>query len=75
MECAARVACVSRVLLKSILNMRRAGPDVITAYHVVKHLPDPVKTLSIMKRFVAPGGYLWIARSERGQSDLPSLKR
>ena len=64
----------SRVLLKSILNMRRAGPDVITAYHVVKHLPDPVKTLSIMKRFVAPGGYLWIAVPNAGNPICRALK-
>lgn len=35
--------------------------DVITANHVVEHLPDPVKTLRVMKRLLAPGGYVWIA--------------
>jgi 2-polyprenyl-3-methyl-5-hydroxy-6-metoxy-1,4-benzoquinol methylase len=35
--------------------------DIITANHVVEHLPDPVKTLRSMKRVLAPGGYVWIA--------------
>ena len=35
--------------------------DVITANHVIEHVPRPVETLSIMKKLLAPGGYIWIA--------------
>lgn len=35
--------------------------DIITANHVVEHLPDPVETLRIMKSLVAPGGFIWIS--------------
>lgn len=35
--------------------------DVITANHVIEHVPRPVETLSIMKRLLAPGGYIWTA--------------
>jgi SAM-dependent methyltransferase len=35
--------------------------DVITANHVLEHVPDPVATLAIMKQLLAPGGYIWIA--------------
>lgn len=35
--------------------------DVITADHVLEHVPDPVQTLSVMRRLLAPGGYIWIA--------------
>jgi 2-polyprenyl-3-methyl-5-hydroxy-6-metoxy-1,4-benzoquinol methylase len=35
--------------------------DVITASHVIEHTPNPVSTLSAMKRLLAPDGYIWIA--------------
>jgi 2-polyprenyl-3-methyl-5-hydroxy-6-metoxy-1,4-benzoquinol methylase len=35
--------------------------DVITANHVVEHVPNPVATLRAMKELLAPGGYIWIA--------------
>ena len=35
--------------------------DVITANHVLEHVPEPVETLSTMKKFLAPGGHIWIA--------------
>jgi SAM-dependent methyltransferase len=34
--------------------------DIITAHHVVEHLPDPVKTLDAMRRLLSPNGYIWI---------------
>lgn len=35
--------------------------DIITANHVIEHVPSPVETLTIMKTLLAPGGYIWIA--------------
>lgn len=35
--------------------------DVITASHVIEHVPDPVRTLSTMRHLLAPDGYVWIA--------------
>jgi SAM-dependent methyltransferase len=35
--------------------------DLITANHVIEHVPNPVATLSVMKRLLAPGGYIWIS--------------
>lgn len=35
--------------------------DVITASHVIEHVPDPVTTLSLMKQLLAPGGMAWVA--------------
>jgi 2-polyprenyl-3-methyl-5-hydroxy-6-metoxy-1,4-benzoquinol methylase len=35
--------------------------DIITANHVIEHVPDPVETLQTMKQFLAPGGFIWIA--------------
>ena len=34
--------------------------DVITANHVIEHVPNPVGTLSIMKSLLAPNGCIWI---------------
>src|SRR5262245_51265165 len=30
--------------------------DIITANHVLEHVPEPVETLRVMKRLLAPGG-------------------
>jgi len=35
--------------------------DVITANHVVEHVPNPVDVLSVMKSLLAPGGFTWIS--------------
>jgi 2-polyprenyl-3-methyl-5-hydroxy-6-metoxy-1,4-benzoquinol methylase len=35
--------------------------DVITANHVLEHVPDPVATLSLMKELLAENGMIWIA--------------
>ncbi len=35
--------------------------DIITANHVLEHVPNPVETLATMKRLLAPGGFIWIA--------------
>jgi 2-polyprenyl-3-methyl-5-hydroxy-6-metoxy-1,4-benzoquinol methylase len=40
--------------------------DVITANHVIEHVPSPVETLSAMKTLLAPGGYIWIAVPNAG---------
>jgi SAM-dependent methyltransferase len=57
--------------------------DIITANHVIEHVPAPVDTLRAMKRLLSPGGFAWIAvpnasypicRSLKGRwhsSDLP----
>jgi 2-polyprenyl-3-methyl-5-hydroxy-6-metoxy-1,4-benzoquinol methylase len=34
--------------------------DIITANHVLEHVPDPVETLRAMKQLLAPGGLIWI---------------
>lgn len=35
--------------------------DIITANHVLEHVPDPVATLSRMKTLLAAGGMIWIS--------------
>lgn len=35
--------------------------DIITANHVVEHVPNPVETLRTMRQFLAPNGFIWIA--------------
>ena len=35
--------------------------DIITANHVLEHVPDPVATLSVMKGLLAENGMIWIA--------------
>jgi 2-polyprenyl-3-methyl-5-hydroxy-6-metoxy-1,4-benzoquinol methylase len=35
--------------------------DIITASHVLEHVPEPVATLRTMRRFLAPQGFIWIA--------------
>ena len=35
--------------------------DILTANHVLEHVPDPVATLSVMKGRLSPGGRIWIA--------------
>jgi 2-polyprenyl-3-methyl-5-hydroxy-6-metoxy-1,4-benzoquinol methylase len=35
--------------------------DIITANHVLEHVPDPVSTLRMMRSLLAPGGYIWIS--------------
>jgi SAM-dependent methyltransferase len=34
--------------------------DLITANHVIEHVPDPIRTLSVMRELLAPGGLIWI---------------
>lgn len=34
--------------------------DLITANHVLEHVPEPVETLRVMGRLLAPGGTVWI---------------
>jgi predicted SAM-dependent methyltransferase len=40
---------------------QRTRFDIITANHVVEHVPYPVETLRAMKRLLAPRGFIWIA--------------
>ncbi len=40
--------------------------DIITANHVIEHVPNPVATLAAMKSLLAPDGYLWIAVPNAG---------
>lgn len=35
--------------------------DLITFSHVVEHLPDPVGTLAVATRLLAPSGTIWVA--------------
>ena len=35
--------------------------DIITANHVLEHVPNPVATLSVMKGLLAENGMIWIA--------------
>jgi 2-polyprenyl-3-methyl-5-hydroxy-6-metoxy-1,4-benzoquinol methylase len=35
--------------------------DIITANHVLEHVPQPVATLEVLRQLLVPGGYLWIA--------------
>lgn len=35
--------------------------DLITANHVLEHVPHPVETLAAMRHLVAEDGYIWIA--------------
>lgn len=57
--------------------------DVITMNHVLEHVPDPVATLSNLRKLLAPGGFVsiivpnagcWAVRSMKGDwhsSDVP----
>ena len=48
--------------LEEYVAAGNSGPfDVITANHVIEHVPRPVATLSAMKSLLAPGGYIWVA--------------
>ena len=49
--------------LEAYVEQAPAGTqfDIITANHVVEHVPEPVETLRAMKRLLAPGGFIWIA--------------
>jgi len=48
--------------LEAYISSGEAGQfDVITANHVIEHVPNPVETLAMMKTLLAPGGYIWIA--------------
>jgi SAM-dependent methyltransferase len=40
------------------VELPAAGFDLITAFHVVEHLPDPAEALRRMLRWLAPGGLL-----------------
>jgi 2-polyprenyl-3-methyl-5-hydroxy-6-metoxy-1,4-benzoquinol methylase len=35
--------------------------DVVTANHVLAHVPQPAETLRVMGGLLAPGGYVWIS--------------
>ena len=35
--------------------------DVVTASHVIEHVPNPVETLAAMKQVLAEDGYIWLA--------------
>ena len=35
--------------------------DIITANHVLEHVPNPVEVLHLMGEMLAPGGLIWIA--------------
>lgn len=48
--------------------------DVITANHVVEHVPRPVETLQVMRQLLAPGGYIWIAVPNAAYSLCRALK-
>lgn len=41
--------------------LAKAQFDIITANHVLEHVPDPVHTLGLMRGLLAPGGFVWIA--------------
>jgi 2-polyprenyl-3-methyl-5-hydroxy-6-metoxy-1,4-benzoquinol methylase len=49
--------------LESYVKQAPAGAlfDIITANHVMEHVPEPVETLRTMRRLLAPGGVAWIA--------------
>jgi SAM-dependent methyltransferase len=42
------------------LTLPRASFDLITAFHVVEHLPDPCRAVGNMLEWLAPGGLLVI---------------
>jgi 2-polyprenyl-3-methyl-5-hydroxy-6-metoxy-1,4-benzoquinol methylase len=48
--------------LESFVQNIPAGTqfDIITASHVLEHVPAPVDTLRAMKLLLAPGGFVWI---------------
>ncbi len=41
-------------------NVEPASQDLVTAFHVVEHLEDPVDALRVMASWVRPGGRLFI---------------
>ena len=62
--------------LESYVEQALAGTqfDIITASHVIEHVPEPVKTLSAMKQLLAPGGFAWIAVPNAGYPICRALK-
>lgn len=48
--------------------------DIITANHVVEHMPNPVEVLHAMKTLLAPGGLIWISVPNAGYSMARALK-
>jgi SAM-dependent methyltransferase len=48
-------------------NLRRIGPvDVIVAFDVIEHLPDPRETLALCREFLNPGGIVVITTGDFG---------
>jgi 2-polyprenyl-3-methyl-5-hydroxy-6-metoxy-1,4-benzoquinol methylase len=48
--------------------------DLITASHVIEHVPDPVSTLSAMASLLSPGGLIWISVPNADCVDSRALK-
>ena len=48
--------------------------DVVTANHVIEHVPNPVETLTSMKKILAPEGYIWIAVPNAGYPIAQKLR-
>lgn len=48
--------------------------DIITANHVLEHVPEPVETPQFMKEMLAPGGFIWIAVPNAGYPICRALK-
>jgi 2-polyprenyl-3-methyl-5-hydroxy-6-metoxy-1,4-benzoquinol methylase len=48
--------------------------DIITSNHVIEHVPDPIGTLSIMKKLLATNGFIWIAVPNAAYPPSKSLK-
>jgi 2-polyprenyl-3-methyl-5-hydroxy-6-metoxy-1,4-benzoquinol methylase len=48
--------------------------DLITSNHVLEHVPEPVRTLSAMRRLLAPRGLIWIGVPNAACSFCQTMK-
>jgi SAM-dependent methyltransferase len=62
--------------LESYVEHTSAGTqfDIITANHVIEHVPEPVQTLRAMKQLLASGGFVWVAVPNASYSICRALK-
>ncbi|HEY1684799.1 MAG TPA: class I SAM-dependent methyltransferase [Tepidisphaeraceae bacterium] len=58
----AGITVFNGTLESNIDQVRTRSPfDIITANHVLEHVPDPIVTLKTMKSLLADSGFIWIA--------------
>lgn len=59
-ERAALVMAKGHTVVRRMEDLPAHSFDVVTLFHVLEHLPDPVETLSQVRRLLKPGGRLLV---------------